>query len=100
MNQPQIENEDSVAREIFNQISSSKVNGFPFIAYTGMKAKNFSSSALHLKAPKNPKGIDNVLIQYEYGSDTYTVILDGSVRIEDVYADALAELIARRMGVI
>ena len=88
-----------VAKEIFRQLKASKVNGMPFLAYTGAKAKIFSSSALYLKMPQNPLRVKNVLIQYEYGSDTYTVIINGLTRLEDVYADALSETIVRQMGV-
>ena len=88
-----------VAEEIFRQLRVSSVNGFPFIAYTGVKAQIFSDSALYLKAPRNPGGVKNVLIQYDYGSDTYTVIINGSQRHEDIYADVLAETIVKVMGV-
>jgi len=94
----QIESNE-VAQEIFRQLKVSSVNGFPFLAYTGARAQIFSDSALYLKTPRNPGGVKNVLIQYDYGSDTYTVIINGSQRHEDIYADVLSEMIVREMGV-
>jgi len=90
---------NEVAEEIFRQLKASRVNGFPFFAYTGVKPQIFSETALYLKVPRNPKKISNVLIQYENGSDTYTVIFNGSDRHEDIYADGLSEMIVREMGV-
>ncbi len=88
-----------VAEEIFRQLHASKVNGFPFLAYTGAKPQIFSETALYLKTPRNQGNVRNVLIQYDYGSDTYTVIFNGSDRHEDIYADVLSEMIVREMGV-
>lgn len=103
MNTTQQTQNNEVAKEIFSQLQASKVNGFPFFAYSGIKASIFSTTKLHLKAPRNPKRIKNILINYQYGSDTYTVIFNGSNKHEDifddVYADGLADLIVREMGV-
>ena len=90
---------NEVAKEIFNQLNASSVNGFPFLSYTGLKARIFSETELYLKAPTNPNHIKNILIQYDYGSDTYTVIFNGSDRHTDIYADQLSEMIVRKMGV-
>ena len=98
MNTTQIQNTE-VAEEIFKQLQASKVNGFPFLSYTGAKAQIFSSTELYLKTPRNPGNVKNVLIQYDYGSDTYTVIFNGSNRHEEIYADVLSEMIVREMGV-
>lgn len=95
-----VENNAEVAKEIFNQLNASKVNAFPFFAYTGIKASIFSATELHLKCPRNPGNVKNVLISYEYGSDTYTIVFNGSDRLDDVYADAMVEIIVRKMGVL
>lgn len=98
MNQEQNE-KYQVAQEIFEQLRLSKVNGFPFYAYTGLKPQIFSTTELYLKAPRNPKKVKNVLVQYDYGSDTYNVIFNGSERLTDVYFDQLSEIIVNRMGI-
>ena len=43
--------------------------------------------------------VTNVLVSYQYGSDTYTVLVNGSERLEDIYFDGLVDLIVRKMGV-
>jgi hypothetical protein len=98
MNQAQQTNTE-VAEEIFKQLQASKVNGFPLFAYTGLKPQIFSATELYLKAPRNPNKVSNILVSYQYGSDTYTVVINGTERLEDIYADGLADLIVRKMGV-
>jgi len=88
-----------IAKEIFRQLQASKVNGFPFLAYTGLKPQIFSATELYLKAPRNPNKVKNILVSYSHARDTYTVLFNGSQRHEDIYADVLAEMIVREMGV-
>ncbi len=96
------------AKEIFAQLKASKVNGFPFFAYTGIKSSLFSEESLYLKTPKNPGGYKSILVMYDRVSDTYKVTFydhesipkqDGEDVVRDVYADSLADLIVRKMGV-
>lgn len=95
-----------IQETILVQLKASKVNGFPFFAYTGIR--NFvmmGETELKLSVPKNPSGLKSVLVVYDYGTDTYTVIpqLDANFpvkRVEEVYCDMLAETIAREMGVL
>lgn len=99
-NQAQDQNKNFVAEEIFRQLNASKVNGFNFFAYTGAKSKILSTTALCMKMPANPGHVKNTVVEYNYGADTYTVIINGSEkRFEDVYADGLADLIVAEMGV-
>lgn len=97
---------NSFADEIFNQLKASRVNGFPFFAYTGIKASIFSEESLYLKLPKNPSKFKSILVTYDLGSDTYIVSfythddpLKSEDRHTDIYFDQLAELIVREMGV-
>lgn len=99
MNTTQQTESNFVAKEIFSQLSASKVNGFPFFAYSGIKAQIFSDTELYLKCPRNPGKVTNVLVSYNMGSDTYTVLVNGSERLEDIYADGLADIIIGKMGV-
>lgn len=97
---------DEVAQEIFRQLNASRVNGFPFFAYTGIKASVFANNALYLKLPKNPSAFKSILISYDYGSDTYKVSFythEDPLKVgdthTDVYADALADLIVSEMKI-
>lgn len=107
MSKNQAQENTEVAKEIFRQLQASKVNGLPFMAYTGAKAKIYSPTTLQLKVPKNPKNIDEVLVHYVHGSDTYTIYFNGRIgriereisRADDVYGDVLASTIASQMGV-
>ncbi len=92
---------------IFSQLKSSRVNGFPFFAYTGIKASKFSDDSLYLKLPKNPSPFKSILVTYEYNSDTYKVQFythDDPLKKKDIhndiYADGLADLIVREMKII
>lgn len=94
------------AEEIFSQLKASKVHGFPFLAYTGIQASIFSKESLYLKLPKNPSSFKSILVTYEVGPDTYKVAFythDEPLKEQDIhrdiYADGLAELIVREMGV-
>jgi hypothetical protein len=106
MNTTQQTQSNFAAKEIFSQLAASKVNGFPFFNYTGIKASIFSETALYLKLPKNPSPFKSVLVTYEYDSDTYTVQFythDDPLQKKDIhsdiYFDGLADLIVREMGV-
>ena len=94
------------ASEIFEQLKASKIHGFPFFAYTGIKVSEFSDESLYLKLPKNPSEFKSILVTYDIGSDTYIVSfytddvpLKSKDRHEDIYFDQLAELIVRETGV-
>lgn len=91
-----------VAQTIFEQLKASKVHGFPFFAYTGLKPQIVSETELNLKAPRNPKHVKNILVQYHY--DTYTVLFDTGKgkpldTYNDIYADQLSDIIVSKMGV-
>lgn len=95
-----------VAKEIFKQLQASKVSGFPFFAYTGIKPSLFSENALYLKLPRNPSKFKSVLVTLNLATDTYDVDfythedpLKADDRHTDIYNDSLAELIVREMGI-
>lgn len=98
-----IEKNYDIAQEIFRQITASKVNGFPFLAYTGAKAGIYSETAILMKMPSNPNKVSTVIITYDKGSDTYIVEINGRKGTisthSDVYADVMADLISRKMGI-
>ena len=95
-----------VAKEIFKQLSASKVNGFPFFAYSGIKPSLFSETALYLKLPKNPSKFKSILVTLNVARDTYDVNfythedpLKADDRHTDIYSEALVDLIVREMGI-
>lgn len=97
-----------VQETILNQLKASKVNGFPFFAYTGIKSFTMEGEdTLMLKnIPSNPNGITNVVIVYDYGRDSYRVHTFKknqrtipSNSYEDIYFDALSSIIVDEMGV-
>ena len=107
MNQPAYTDDNAfVAKQIFKELELSRVNGFPFFAYTGVKPSIFSAESLYLKLPKNPSEFKSILILYDYVRDTYKVQFytdDEPLRKEDIYPDIyvghLADLIVEKMGV-
>jgi hypothetical protein len=103
---------------ILKELRISKVNGFPFVAYTGIKdfvfmggGKNLNGEVLHdyelllQKIPKNPNNVQKIQIVYEYGLDTYKILVTKkgdllpSKTIQDVYVGTLAQIIVNEMGV-
>ena len=97
----------SYADEIFSLLKISKVNRFPFFAYTGIKASKFGEESLYLKLPKNPSKFKSILVIYEIGSDTYKVQFythDDPLKKEDIhtdiYFDQLVDLIINQMGIL
>ena len=103
MNKTKTQNSE-VAQEIFRQLKVSRVNGFPFFAYSGIKPSIFSDTALYLKLPKNPSAYKSILIEYKY--DTYTISfytdvepLKATDKHTDVYADSMVDLIISEMKI-
>lgn len=93
---------------ILDQLKSSKINGFPFFAYTGIKdfVMEGEDTLSLTKIPKNPKNVTRVSVVYDYGTDTYNVYImennAGMIGTEpktDIYVDQLADTIAQGMGV-
>ena len=98
--------ENYIAKEIFLQLKASKVNGFPFFAYSGIKASVFSNTALYLKLPKNPSPFKSILVTLNITRDTYDVNfythedpLKADDRHTDIYNDQLVDLIVKEMGI-
>lgn len=96
----------TLAKEIFNQLKVSRVNGFPFFAYSGITPSLFSAEALYLKLPKNHGAFKSILISLDRATDTYNVnfythdeSLKEQDRHTDIYVDQLVDLIVREMGI-
>ena len=105
MSTTEIKIDYTVAQEIFRQLSVSKINGFPFIMYSGIKAKVIGQNSITFTAPKNPARIKTIHIQYVEGTDTYIVSYYRGLgtfikEVDDIYCDVLARNIAREMKII
>ena len=95
---------------ILDQLNESRVNGFPFFKYTGIKGfVMIGNEQLMLKQiPKNPNHISSITIAYNDGEDLYDLLLQKGKfprnlpvkRVTGVFFDQLAEIIAREMGVL
>lgn len=97
-----------IQETILEQLKASRVNGFPFFAYTGIKRFVMAGETeLKLDMPKNPKGLSHVWIKYNFGTDAYDLSFCKNgfnfptvANAQEVYCDMLAEVIAREMGVL
>lgn len=95
----------TIQETMLEQLNYSKVNGFPFFAYTGIKRfAMLGEDCLILHLPRNPKRLTNVNIIYDYGWDVYKVqtFKNGVMvdKLDEVYFDELAQKIAGFMGVL
>lgn len=106
---PDVEEEDD--REQFNQtiidqLHASRVNGFPFFAYTGLLTfvLKGNDTVEFNKVPRNPNHIEKIVIKYDQGQDLYNVMLfkkndPTPIRTDGVFFDMLADIIVDEMGV-
>ena len=103
MSTEQAQDEYFVAKEIFRQLQASKVNGFPFFAYTGIKSIEKTQNGLTLHFPKNPSKFCRVDITLN-DMDTYDLKFinpkKSAYEVDDLYWDQLAQVIAMNMGVL
>lgn len=92
-----------VAEIILEQLQESRVNGFPFFAYMGIKKYVLMENELLLRMPADSK-FNKVEVVYDVGQDLYNIIFFiQSVlvkRVDGVTFDVMAEIIAREAGVL
>ena len=97
-------------KTIYDQLAVSKVNGFPFFNYTGIKKMvydNEQNTLIFIEIPKNPNHISMIKIKYDYGYDLYNLefyhikkrLTTLKESINGIYNDQLADLIVDKMGV-
>ncbi len=95
-----------IPKEILSQLKQSRVNGFPFFAYTGIKEfVLLGEDTLYLKkVPGNPGHITGIQIKYIY--DTYHISLFQKHQatiphkeFDDIYADQMVDLIISEMKI-
>jgi len=98
-----------IPQTIFDQLQASKVNGFPFFAYTGIKGFTMmGNDTLMLKdIPRNPNHISSVTVQYDEGRDLYNLIFHKGKfpknvpvkELDGIFFDQLSDIIVDTMGV-
>jgi len=102
-------NPHEIPEIILDQLIQSKVNGFPFFAYTGIKQYNLEGEdTLYLKnVPSNPNHITSIQVVYDFGMDVYKLYTFQKnqrdvpfTKYAEVYFDELAQKIAKDMGVL
>ncbi len=91
---------------IIDQLNASRVNGFPFFAYTGLKKFVLigNDTVQFNKVPRNPKDIEKIVIKYDQGQDLYNIILfkrndPTPINFDGIFFDQLADVIVDGMGV-
>lgn len=99
-----------IPQTILDQLGASKVNGFPFFKFTGIKGFVLEGNdTLQLKnIPKNPNDISIIRVRYDEGQDLYNINFQKgqfprNMPFKDVggvFFDQMAEIIAREMGVL
>lgn len=100
--EPKQEKDFTIVKTLHNQLTNTKINGFPFYAYTGIKPTAISETDLNLKAPKNPNGITSINVHYNKGTDEYDLRFQKGSKIETldgIQWDNLGDVIVDRMGV-
>lgn len=102
------EHDTTVQDTIIEQLRQSRVNGFPFFNYTGIQdfTMEGEDTLMFKNIPRNPNGITNVVIVYDFGQDLYrlhTFQKDQRTipknSYDGVFFDQMADLIVEEMGV-
>ena len=96
------EKDYTYVKTLHSQLNQTKINGFPFYKYTGIKPTIISETDLNLKPPTNPNKVKSINVHYNKGSDEYDVRLQVGNKIEEINGlqwDNLGNVIVDKMGV-
>ena len=94
-----------IPQHMLDELLQSKVRGFPFFAYTGIKDYLLmGNDSLMLKPiPPNPTGITAILINYNKGADGFNLVYyvgnQAVANPETLYVGDLADAIVQKMGI-
>ena len=94
-----------IPQGMLDELFQSKVRGFPFFSYTGIRDYLLmGNDSLMLKPiPPNPNQISAIQINYDKGADGFHIVFyKGNDRIETtetLYVGDLADAIVQKMGV-
>ena len=101
------------ANDMIEELKVSKIRGFPFFAYTGIKRIDIrdAGNSIVIKLPKNPNGLKSALVSYRLGEDTYDLSFYDDPKYDirynflvrpdytSLFVGSLGEIIVERMGV-
>ena len=94
-----------IPQGMLDELFQSKVRGFPFFSYTGIRDYLLmGNDSLMLKPiPPNPNQISAIQINYDKGADGFHIVFyKGNDRVETtetLYVGDLADTIVQKMGV-
>ena len=94
-----------IPQGMLDELLQSKVRGFPFFSYTGIKDYLLmgNDSLMLSPVPPNPNKISAIQINYNQGADAFNLVAyRGNDRIstsQDLYVGDLADSIVKIMGV-
>jgi len=94
-----------IPQNMLDELLQSKVRGFPFFSYTGIKDYLLmgNDSLMLNPLPPNPNKISAIQINYDKGADGFTIdYYVGNNRVADpqiLYVGDLADAIVQKMGV-
>ena len=94
-----------IPQGMLDELLQSKVRGFPFFAYTGIKDYLLmgNDSLMLSPVPPNPNKISAIQINYNQGADAFNLVAyRGNDRIstsQDLYVGDLADSIVKIMGI-
>ena len=94
-----------IPQDMLDELLQSKVRGFPFFSYTGIKDYLLmgNDSLMLNPLPPNPNKISAIQINYDKGADGFTIdYYVGNNRVADpqiLYVGDLADAIVQKMGV-
>ena len=94
-----------IPQGMLDELYQSKIRGFPFFAYTGIREfVMMGNDSLMLKQiPPNPTGITAIQIIYNKGADGFTMVyFVGNNRVanpEILFVGDLANAIVQKMGI-
>ena len=94
-----------IPQHMLDELFQSKVRGFPFFSYTGIRDYLLmGNDSLMLKPiPPNPNQISAIQINYDKGADGFHIVFykgnDPIETTETLYVGDLADTIVQKMGV-
>jgi hypothetical protein len=92
----------TIVKTLHQQLNQTRINGFPFFAYTGIKPTIISQTDMNLKPPTNPNKVSSINVHYNKGTDEYDVRIQSGKKIEEINGlqwDNLGNVIVDKMGV-
>ncbi len=95
----------TIQSEMLAQLNASRLNGFPFFAYSGIKPISKMDKGLVLQCPRNPAMVKFIEFTLDEGRDTYNLKFydnKGNIKTSesDIYADMVAGIIGNTLNIM